>query len=84
MSPAGSFWFFGPGEREGRVAVVLADSAAAAPVLARLYTDVRPVAPAAPADLARWMVPEERRTWVFVCRGARRPLHEVWPGLRPR
>ena len=50
VSPAGSFWFFGPGDREGRVAVVVADSAAAAPTLARLYAEVRPVAPAAPAS----------------------------------
>ena len=84
VSPAGSFWFFGPGDREGRTAVVLADSAAAAPELARLFAEVRPVRAAVPAELRPWVVPEERNAWVFVCHGGRRALVEVWPALAGR
>jgi hypothetical protein len=84
VSPAGSFWFFGPGYREGRTAIVVADSAAAAPALARLYADVRPVGPAAPAEIRRWLTPDERNAWVFVARGGRATLQEAWPGLAGR
>lgn len=84
VSPAGSYWFWGPGPRAGRVLVVLADSARGASELTKLYAHVRPVARAVPDSLQRWVVPEERRAWVFVCDGPRRTLQQIWPSLAGR
>lgn len=84
ISPAGSYWFWGPGPRAGAVLVAVGDSARAAPALAALYARVRPVARAVPDSLRPWVVPEQRNAWVFVCDGARRTLQEVWPSLAGR
>ncbi|GJG85881.1 hypothetical protein tb265_10620 [Gemmatimonadetes bacterium T265] len=84
VSPAGSYWFWGPGARAGEVLLVLADSAPASTQLARLYARVRPVARAVPDSLSPWVVPEERRAWIFVCGGPRRTLQQVWPSLAGR
>ncbi len=84
VSAAGSYWFFGPGARPGAILVALGDSAHLARDLPRLYARVRPVARAIPDSLRRWVVPEQRNTWVFVCDGARRTLQDVWPSLGGR
>ncbi len=84
VSPAGSYWFWGPGPRAGEVLVVLADSAHAARDLPHLYARVRPIERAIPDSLRPWVVPEQRNTWVFVCDGPRRTLQQVWPSLAGR
>lgn len=79
VSSEGSYWFFGPGDLPGDVTLVLGPPAAARD-LARLFADVRPARRVVHPDL-RWVVPEERDVWVFVCRRPRRPLQDVWPAL---
>ena len=74
ISPAGSYWFFGPGDRTATVALIVANDAA---VLHTFYADVTEVAR---VDNA-WGVPEEQTVRVFVCRQPLHTLREVWPTL---
>jgi hypothetical protein len=77
VSPAGSYWFFGPGRLPGDVAIVVgADSADLAPffgVVRLARTVSNPLG-----------VPEERQVRIFVCREARKTLQQVWPALAGR
>lgn len=77
ISPAGSYWFFGPGDRRGDVAIVLGASEAG------LRPFFRSITLAARVDLP-WVVPEERDMPIWLCRDPYRPLQEVWPELRGR
>jgi 4-amino-4-deoxy-L-arabinose transferase-like glycosyltransferase len=77
ISPAGSYWFFGPGDRTGNVAVVVGEDAAA---LKPFFADVTEVA----HTNNFWGVPEERSVRVFVCRQPLHSLKEVWPMLAGR
>ena len=74
VSPAGSFWFFGPGERPGAVVVALGSDPAD---LARYFRSVRPVT----RLVRRWGVPEERDVLISVASDPVRPLQAVWPSL---
>jgi hypothetical protein len=76
VSAAGSFWFFGPGERSGEVAVTVG---VPAKELARFYGEVR----SAGVFDHHWMVSEERRTPLLVARKPHQSLQSVWPSLRP-
>jgi hypothetical protein len=38
--------------------------------------------PAARVPESPWVMPYENGRWIWICRGATRPLAEVWPGLR--
>lgn len=74
VSPAGSFWFFGPGTRPGDVVVTIGVS----------REDLRPLfASVEEAGEVRspWSVAEERDLTILVARGPRRTLQEVWPSL---
>jgi hypothetical protein len=74
ISPAGSYWFFGPGARRGDVAVIVADDAAP---LRKFYAEVTEMARITNA----WGVPEEQTVRVYVCRLPLHSLAEVWPTL---
>ena len=72
VSAAGSFYFFGPGKRSGDVAVTLGESAEG---LHRFFDSVE----AGPHLTNPLTVREERDLTVYVCRGIRRSLQEIWP-----
>jgi 4-amino-4-deoxy-L-arabinose transferase-like glycosyltransferase len=77
VSPAGSYWFFGPGGRPGEVIVTLgvpADS------LRPFYDSVRTVEWIGHP----WAVQEERRVSINVATGARTTLQAIWPTLKGR
>jgi hypothetical protein len=74
VSPAGSFWRFGPGTRPGRVLVTIG---VPADTLRRFYDSV---AVAGRVD-EPWVVSEERGLSIVVGSGARHTLQEVWPTL---
>jgi hypothetical protein len=77
VSAAGSYWFFGPGERPGRVLVTVGVPAEA---LRQYYPTVTPAGRAA----NRWGVEEERDVPILVAEGAPRTLQQVWPELAGR
>ena len=74
ISPAGSFWFFGPGEKPGRVIVTIGVDSAD---LAEYYDSVR----VADRVTHRWAVEEEQDIEVLVGTQPRATLQEIWPGL---
>ncbi len=77
IAPIGSFWYFGPGEKPGRVLVKLGGSAAS---LTPFYRDVRDVG----GYQNRWRVPEERAVRVWVARDLIVPIPQWWPDFRGR
>ena len=77
VSPAGSYWFFGPGEKPGAVVVAIGPSR---DDLAPFFASVEPAATTGDP----WAVAEERELTVFVARGPHRSLQEIWPTLAGR
>jgi hypothetical protein len=77
VSPAGSFWFFGPGERPGAVVIALGVPPEG---LRRYYDSVRTVSRIGHP----WAVDEERRVPISIGTGARTTLQQVWPSLAGR
>ena len=75
VSPAGSFWFFGPGERAGRVAIGLGASKRD---LAAAYRDIRTAVRIA----SPWSVAEEREVDVVLARQPVASLRTLWPGWK--
>jgi 4-amino-4-deoxy-L-arabinose transferase-like glycosyltransferase len=77
VAPVGSYWFWGPGEKPGRVILKVGDERAdlepfcASIALAARISD-------------RWVVPEEQDLGVWVCREPVATLQEVWPRFRGR
>lgn len=74
ISTAGTYWFFGPGDLPGEVAVIigieadeLADFFRSARVVERLD--------------APWLVPEQRDNPIVLAEQPHRTLQEVWPSL---
>jgi len=77
VSPTGSYWFFGPGDRPGRVAVVIGPSREdLEPFFDSLEVAGRAGHP--------WAVAEERDLTIFVAREPRQSLQQVWPALAGR
>jgi 4-amino-4-deoxy-L-arabinose transferase-like glycosyltransferase len=78
VSPVGSFWFFGPGDRAGdpllTVGVTEAD-------LRPYCTRIVPLPPVRHAETP-WLVPEEQDVPLAWCEGPRATLQELWPRLR--
>jgi 4-amino-4-deoxy-L-arabinose transferase-like glycosyltransferase len=74
VSPAGSFWFFGPGTGPGNVLVTIGVDRGD---LDGRFATVEPAGRIA----SPWSVSEERDLTIYVARGPRRTLQEVWPGL---
>jgi hypothetical protein len=77
VSPAGSYWFFGPGELPGDVVITLGVSAEG---LQQYYDSVRTVSHVGHP----WAVDEERRVPINIGTGARSTLQQVWPTLAGR
>ncbi len=77
VSAAGSFWYFGPGTRPGKVAVTLGEGEHG---LHHLFDSVE----AGPRIVNPLTVVEERDLTIYVCRGAKRTLQEIWPGEKGR
>jgi hypothetical protein len=77
VSPAGSYWFFGPGELPGHVVITLGVTAEG---LRQYYDSVHTVAHVGHP----WAVDEERRVPINIGTGARSTLQRVWPTLAGR
>jgi 4-amino-4-deoxy-L-arabinose transferase-like glycosyltransferase len=77
VGPVGSFWFWGPGPRDGRVAVVVGGDAA---FLGRYWHDVTLAA----TVRNPWRVEEEREVGVYVVRDAGQPLAALWRDFKGR
>lgn len=74
VSAAGSYWFFGPGDRKGDVTIVLGGSRE--PLL-QFFDDVRPA-----SQIARPYGPEgEYEVTVWLCRKPKHTIQEIWPAL---
>ena len=74
VSPAGSYWFFGPGTLPGEVVVTIGVPQAD---LRRFFDSVETAA----TVTHRWAVAEERSVPVNVGTGARTTLQRLWPSL---
>ena len=74
VSPAGSYWFFGPGGLPGEVVVTLGVEPGD---LRKYYDSVRTVSWIGHP----WAVSEERRVPINIGTGPRATLQEVWPSL---
>jgi 4-amino-4-deoxy-L-arabinose transferase-like glycosyltransferase len=72
VSAAGSFYYFGPGTKPGRVAVTLGEGERG---LHRLFDSVE-VGPRLTNPLT---VREERDLTIYICRGIKRTLQAIWP-----
>lgn len=79
VSAAGSWWFFGPGSRAGRVAITIGVSRGDLTRVA-MYGDVRCVG----RVVSPWSVPEERDVPIFIARSPRMTLQQLWPSLAGR
>ncbi|HEU0079916.1 MAG TPA: glycosyltransferase family 39 protein, partial [Longimicrobiaceae bacterium] len=77
VSAAGSYWFFGPGDRPGDVLVAVG---VPEEELRRAFRVVTPAARVANP----WGVEEERDVVVYVAEGPRRTLQQMWPELAGR
>ena len=75
VSPAGTYWFFGPGDRPGEVVVALG---VPPEELGRFFGEVTPVAHVG----IPWAVSEERRVPISIGRRPARTLQAIWPSLR--
>ena len=77
VSAAGSYWFFGPGERSGTVAVSLGVTRED---LAKFYETVTP----AGRVINEWGVPEETDVSIYVGEHPRATIQSIWPSLAGR
>ena len=75
FAPLGSYWFWGPGDKPGRV--ILKVGGAEADLQGYCAT----VELAARID-APWVVPEERDLGIWICRDPPGTLQEIWPRFR--
>lgn len=74
VSPAGSYWFFGPGERPGDVLLSIGVQRGD---LERVFGEVRVVG----RVTSPWSVAEERELTILLARRPARTLQEIWPSL---
>jgi 4-amino-4-deoxy-L-arabinose transferase-like glycosyltransferase len=77
VSPTGSYWFFGPGQKPGDIVVAIGAE----------RVDLQPLFRAVEARgrvTSGWSVAEERDLTIFVARGPHRTLQEIWPSLAGR
>ena len=77
VSPAGSYWFFGPGDRPGKVVITIG---VAEDDLRRFFDSVEPAATVSHP----WAVEEERNLTVNVGTRPRTTLQQLWPSLAGR
>lgn len=74
VSGAGSFWYFGPGTRPGKVLIAVGTDSS---LLARVYRHVRRAA----TIRSPWSVEEERLVPVWLAIDQKRTLQQLWPSL---
>jgi 4-amino-4-deoxy-L-arabinose transferase-like glycosyltransferase len=74
VSPAGSYWFFGPGDRPGKVVITIG---VPEEDLRRFFDSVATAATVRNA----WAVPEERSLTIHVGTRPRTTLQRLWPSL---
>jgi hypothetical protein len=75
ISPHNSYWFWGPGETDFEVMIVIGGTRE------RLLEGFEEVIQAATVR-SRYAMPYENNLPVFIARQPRRPLAEIWPSLR--
>jgi 4-amino-4-deoxy-L-arabinose transferase-like glycosyltransferase len=75
--PLGSYWFWGPGDKPGRVVIKVGNERED---LEEFCGDLT----LATRIEEQWVVPEERNVAVWICRDLPRTLHEIWPMFRGR
>jgi hypothetical protein len=75
ISGHNNYWLWGPWELSGDVMIVIAPSDSR---LVELFERVDRVAGVG----CRYCMPDMSRLSVYVCRGLRQPLSEVWPRLK--
>ena len=75
VSGHNNYWLWGPGKMDGSVVIALADSES------ELLPYFETVERASAID-CRYCMPMLRHLSVFVCRGLRRPIEEIWPELK--
>jgi len=78
VSPAGSYWFFGPGDRVADPVLTVGVPATA---LFRRCARIVPLGVVRHAD-TRWVVPEERNVPLYLCEGPNPSLRAQWRNLR--
>lgn len=77
VSSVGSFWFFGPGTKPGRVLIMIGGNPAdIAPMYGSIVEAARVTSP--------WSVREERDVPIYVARDQKMTLQQVWPRLAGR
>jgi 4-amino-4-deoxy-L-arabinose transferase-like glycosyltransferase len=76
-APVGSYWFWGPGEKPGRVIVKVGGTAADLDGFCGTITLATRIE-------EPWVVPEERNLAIWICRDPPGTLQEVWPRFRGR
>jgi hypothetical protein len=77
VSPAGSYWFFGPGDRPGDVVISIGVPRAA---LREYFDSVETAA----TVTHPWTVEEEQNVPINIGTGPRTTLQELWPSLAGR
>jgi hypothetical protein len=74
IATEGTYWYFGPGDKPGDVAVAIDDDREG---LDSFFGSVTPVLRLTNA----WTVPEEQNLTIYICREPRTTLQKAWPGL---
>ena len=75
VAPIGSYWYFGPGEKPGKVALIIGGERE---TLAAFFRSVVP----AGRVTGQWRVPEEREVPLWIARDPVRPIQDVWESFR--
>jgi len=75
ISSHNNYWLWGPGNTTGDVAIVIG---ASGEQLQEFFADVTQV----DTIVSEYAMASETNLPVYVCRGLRRPLAEVWPALK--
>ena len=71
-----SYWIWGPRDYSGELMLVLSDSMGGRESMFESVVEVEEVAP------NEYAMPYENGLKVFLCRGLRRPMSELWPELK--
>lgn len=77
ISAAGTYWFFGPGDKPGDVAVTVGVREESLKQFFNEATLVKTVG-------NPWSVGEERNVPIYIARGPKKTLQQVWPSLAGR
>lgn len=77
VSAAGSYWFFGPGDRAGTIVVAIGEDSSD---VAKAYDDVH----LAGMIRSPWSVMEEREVPIVIGRKPKQTIQQLWPALAGR